>query len=46
MRNVPYIFLVLAIAFIAVGISGQRSFLFLGLAFLVVAMLRFLPRRR
>jgi hypothetical protein len=46
MRNFAYVFLVLAIAFIAIGISGQRTFIFVGLAFLVVAMLRFLPRRR
>jgi hypothetical protein len=46
MRNIAYVFLVLAIAFIAIGISGQRTFIFIGLAFLVVAMLRFLPRRR
>ena len=46
MRNIALVFLVLAIAFIAIGISGQRTFIFVGLAFLVVAMLRFLPRRR
>jgi hypothetical protein len=46
MRNIAYLFLVLAIAFIVIGISGQRTFIFIGLAFLVVAMLRFLPRRR
>ncbi len=45
MRNIAPLFLVLAIAFIAIGISGQRTFLFVGLAFLVVALLRFLPRR-
>ncbi len=46
MRKFAYVFLVLAIAFIALGMRGQRTFLFVGLAFLVVAMLRFLPRRR
>jgi hypothetical protein len=46
MRNISLVFLVLAIAFIALGVSGQRTFLFVGLAFLVVAVLRFLPRRR
>ncbi|HYJ85598.1 MAG TPA: hypothetical protein VEW46_06070 [Pyrinomonadaceae bacterium] len=46
MRNIAIVFLVLAIAFIAIGIGGQRTLLFVGLAFLVVAMLRFLPRRR
>ncbi len=46
MRNVAYVFFVLAIAFIALGISGQRAFLFIGLAFMVVGLLRLLPRRR
>lgn len=46
MRNVAYVFLVLALAFIVIGISGQRTFIWIGLVFLVVAMLRFLPRRR
>lgn len=46
MRNIALVFLVLAIAFIALGISGQQTFLFVGLAFLVVEILRFLPRRR
>lgn len=46
MRNFGYLFLILAIAFIAIGISGQKTFIFIGMAFLVVAMLRFLPRRR
>jgi hypothetical protein len=45
MRNIAYVFLVLAVAFIVIGFSGQRTFIFVGLAFLVVAMLRFLPRR-
>lgn len=40
MRNAAMVFLVLAIAFIAVGISGRRAFLFVGIAFLVVALLR------
>ena len=40
MRNAAFVFLVLAIAFIAVGISGRRVFLFVGIAFLVVALLR------
>lgn len=46
MRNFGSLFLVLAIAFIAIGISGQKTFIFVGMAFLVVAILRFLPRRR
>jgi len=34
------VFLILAIAFIAIGLSGSRSFIFVGIAFLVVALLR------
>lgn len=46
MRNAAVVFLVLAIAFIAIGISqGRRAFLFAGIAFLVVAFLRTLRRR-
>jgi hypothetical protein len=45
MRNLPIVFLVLAIAFIAIGLSGQRAFIFVGLAFLAFAILRWLPRR-
>ena len=40
MRRDAMAFLVLAIAFIAIGISGRRTFLFVGVAFLVVALLR------
>ena len=40
MRNAAMVFLVLAIAFIALGLSGRRTFLFVGMAFLVVALLR------
>lgn len=40
MRRDAMVFLVLAIAFIAIGISGSRTFLFVGAAFLVVALLR------
>lgn len=45
MRNLPIVFLVLAIAFITIGLSGQRVFIFVGFAFLTVAILRWLPRR-
>ena len=33
-------FFALAIAFIGIGISGQRMFLYIGIAFLVIAVLR------
>jgi hypothetical protein len=46
MRNVAMVFLVLGVAFIAIGLSGQRTFIYVGIAFLAVALLRFLPRRR
>lgn len=45
MRNLAIVFMVLAIAFIAIGLSGQRTFIYVGIAFLVVAILRWLPRR-
>jgi hypothetical protein len=45
MRNLAVVFLVLAIAFIAIGLSGQRVFIYVGIAFLAVAILRWLPRR-
>jgi uncharacterized membrane protein YgaE (UPF0421/DUF939 family) len=45
MRTLPIVFLVLAIAFVVIGLSGQRAFLFVGGAFLVVALLRFMKRR-
>jgi hypothetical protein len=34
------VFLILAIAFMAIGLSGRRTFIFVGIAFLVVALLR------
>ena len=40
MRNAAMVFLILAIAFIAIGLSGRRTFIFVGIAFLVVALLR------
>ncbi|MGI8734232.1 MAG: hypothetical protein ACR2LM_13150 [Pyrinomonadaceae bacterium] len=46
MRNVHFVFLVLAIAFLAIGLSGQRTFIYVGIAFLVVALLRWWRPRR
>ena len=40
MRPVPMVFLILAIAFITIGLSGRRTFIFVGVAFLVVAFLQ------
>lgn len=45
MRNVAVVFLILAIAFLAIGLSGRRTFIFVGLAFLVVALLRWFRAR-
>lgn len=38
-------FLALAIAFIAIGISGQRAFIYIGVVFLVIAVAMFRRRR-
>lgn len=46
MRNAAVAFLVLGIAFLAIGLSGQRAFIYAGIAFLVVALLRFWRPRR
>ncbi len=40
MRNVAMVFLILAIAFISIGLTGRRTFIFVGVTFLVVALLR------
>ena len=40
MHRAAMVFFILAIAFIAIGASGRRTFLFVGIAFLVVALLR------
>ncbi len=40
MRTAYMAFFALAIAFIGIGISGQRTFLYVGIVFLVVAVLR------
>lgn len=38
-------FLVLAVAFIAIGAAGQRTFLYVGIAFLVLALVMMRKRR-
>ena len=45
MRNPYAVFLALAVAFIAIGLSGQRVFIYIGIAFLVIALVR-LRRKR
>jgi hypothetical protein len=45
MRNLAVVFLVLAVAFIAIGLSGQRTFIYVGITFLAVAIMRWLPRQ-
>lgn len=40
MRNAHFAFLTLGIAFIAIGLSGQRAFIYIGLVFLIIAFLR------
>jgi hypothetical protein len=44
MRNAGPFF-ILAIAFVAVGLAGHRTFIYVGIAFLVIALVR-LRRRR
>jgi hypothetical protein len=46
MPKVSVAFFTLAIAFIAIGLSGQRTFVYIGIVFLVVALLRFRRNRR
>jgi hypothetical protein len=45
MRNVAYVFIALGITFIAIGASGQRPLLYIGIAFLVIGFLRLLRMR-
>jgi hypothetical protein len=42
MRNAHFAFFALGIAFIAIGFSGthQRAFIYIGLVFLIIALLR------
>lgn len=39
-------FLALAIAFIVIGVSGQRTFLYIGLVFMVLGIVMFGKGRR
>ncbi|HET6646818.1 MAG TPA: LPXTG cell wall anchor domain-containing protein [Pyrinomonadaceae bacterium] len=38
-------FLALAIAFIAIGVAGQRTFIYIGIVFLVLALVMLRKRR-
>ncbi|MDQ2856290.1 MAG: hypothetical protein M3R68_08175 [Acidobacteriota bacterium] len=44
MPNLSLVFIILAIAFIAIGINQQRAFIFIGVAFLVIALV--IPRHK
>lgn len=46
MRKAPLPFLVIGIVFIAIGASGQRALLYVGLAFLAIAVAFLLQTRR
>ena len=45
MRYAPFPFLALAIAFIVLGATGQRTFIYLGIVFLVLAIVLMRKRR-
>ena len=45
MQKAPYAFIALGIAFIAIGVSTKRAFLFIGIAFLVIAFAGLLRSR-
>jgi hypothetical protein len=45
MRHVHFAFFAIAIAFIGIGLSGQRAFTYLGIAFIFIALLRLLRSR-
>lgn len=45
MPNSSIAFFAIAIAFIAIGIGGQRAFIYIGIVFLVIAVLRWRRRR-
>ena len=46
MRYAPFPFFALAIAFIAIGATGQRTFIYVGIVFLVLALVMILKRKR
>jgi hypothetical protein len=46
MRYAGFAFIAIGIAFIGLGASGQRTFFFVGIAFLVIGFLQLLRTRR
>ncbi|HKO43974.1 MAG TPA: hypothetical protein VJU84_11920 [Pyrinomonadaceae bacterium] len=46
MNKIGYPFLVIAIAFVALGISGQRTFLYVGVVFLLIGIALLARSRR
>ena len=45
-RQVGYPFLALGIALVAIGISSNRTFLFAGVAFLIISLIPLIRGRR
>ncbi|MFN2510255.1 MAG: hypothetical protein ABR568_02285 [Pyrinomonadaceae bacterium] len=45
-RYAPFPFLTLGIVFMALGASGQRTFFYVGIVFLVLALVMFLKIRK
>jgi hypothetical protein len=46
MRYAPFPFLALAIVFIAIGVTGQRTFISVGIVFLVLAFVMMARMRK
>jgi len=45
MRKIPYVFVALGVAFLAIGFSNRRAFIFIGIAFLMIALIALLRSR-
>ena len=45
-RYAPFPFVAVGIAFIAIGATGQRTLIYVGIAFLVVALVMMLKLRK
>ncbi|HXD32839.1 MAG TPA: hypothetical protein VN643_17075 [Pyrinomonadaceae bacterium] len=46
MRHAHFAFLALGCAFLAIGLGGQRAFIYIGIVFLIIAFLRWNRARR